>query len=80
MEGYKIKVKELIERLGRFNPDWEIVLNCSINTGDCKVWKGYVDTGDTQNYEIDISNYEYEDDETGAIKKSKDIVLYFYVW
>ena len=79
MDWCKIKVKDLINELKKFDPNWEIVLNCYVYTDNFKVWKDFVDTWDTQSYELEISNYEYEE-RNWDIKASKDIVLNFNVW
>ena len=59
MDWYKIKVKDLIKRLEKFNPNWEVILNCSIDTTDYKRGENYISTYDIQNYELDIYNYQY---------------------
>lgn len=80
MDWYKIKVKDLIKKLEKFNPNWEVILNCSIDTTDYKRGENYVNTYDIQNYELDIYNYEYENDRTGELETSKDIVLNFNIF
>lgn len=72
-----MKVKDLIKELEKYNPNGEIVLKCYIDT-ETIYNKGdnYVDTNYTSNYDLNVDNYEYEN-EDWSITKSDDVVLSF---
>ena len=79
MDWYKLTVKDLIKELQKFDPEGEVVLKCNIDLNETRFKSDkYADTWDTQNYELDIYNYDYEDD-NWAVVESKDIVLDFNI-